>query len=163
METGDASTFKNITSRPLWGKSNKDNNDKSHAGNNIRAQERQKEFKQDTFESDGKLFCRACNKVIENTRKSSIISHFQSEKHLKRKKETEKEVGDGIMSKQQKMVPSLFKTATLSQQERADVAMEWVKACTATNIPLYKSHCPELRQFLKTQVRNGGASPGYNQ
>ena len=29
METDDTSTSKNVTSRPIWGKSNKDNNDKS--------------------------------------------------------------------------------------------------------------------------------------
>ena len=29
METGNASTSKNVTSRPIWGKSNEDNNHKS--------------------------------------------------------------------------------------------------------------------------------------
>ena len=41
METSNASTFTNVTSKPIWSKSNKDNNDKSCASNNTSAQERQ--------------------------------------------------------------------------------------------------------------------------
>ena len=82
MEMGDASTSKNVTRKPIKGKNIKDNNDKSHAGNKISAQKRKKEFKQEMFESNGKLFCRAYIKVIEHTWKSSVISYFQSEKYF---------------------------------------------------------------------------------
>ena len=55
METDDLSTFKNVTiiSRLIWSISNKNINDKSHVENNINAQKRQKEVKQETFESEG--------------------------------------------------------------------------------------------------------------
>jgi hypothetical protein len=43
------------------------------------------------------------------------------------------------------------------------VVHEWVKACTASNIPLSKSDHPAIRNFLQQCVRNGGAIPGANQ
>ena len=40
---------------------------------------------------------------------------------------------------------------------------EWVRACTASNIPLSKSDHPAIRTFLHERVKNGGAIPGAHQ
>lgn len=43
------------------------------------------------------------------------------------------------------------------------VVHEWVRACTASNIPLSKSDHPAIRNFLHQRVKNGGAIPGAHQ
>ena len=40
---------------------------------------------------------------------------------------------------------------------------DWVKTCTAANIPLSKTDHPAVNKFLKTHVKNGGAIPGGSQ
>ncbi len=132
--------------------------DVSHKGN-VGAKERCSQFPRDTYEDGGKLFCIACNKVIDHVRKSTVESHLLSAAHAKRKSELDNEK----KTKKQKTVPTMFAANTIAQQERADVTLDWVKACTATNIPLSKSDNPELRKFLRTRVKNGGAIPGTHQ
>jgi len=43
------------------------------------------------------------------------------------------------------------------------VVHEWVRACTASNIPLSKSDHPAIRTFLHERVKNGGAIPRAHQ
>lgn len=40
------------------------------------------------------------------------------------------------------------------------VTNEWVRVCTALNIPLSKTDHPMMRRFLNKYVKNGGAIPG---
>jgi len=43
------------------------------------------------------------------------------------------------------------------------VVHEWIRACTASNIPLSKSDHPAIRTFLHKRVTNGEAIPGAHQ
>jgi hypothetical protein len=52
--------------------------DTAHAGN-ISAAQRQAEFPKKTREDDGKLFCIACNKVIDHSRESSVRVQLQKQ------------------------------------------------------------------------------------
>ncbi|XP_069987817.1 CGG triplet repeat-binding protein 1-like [Penaeus vannamei] len=59
---------------------------------NLSARERSMQYPLQCYEDNGKLFCSACEKVLDHTRKSTIESHFRSMKHqnaLKRSKDLE--------------------------------------------------------------------------
>ena len=130
--------------------------DKSHKGN-VSAIVRQKDFLKETYVDDGKLFCTICNKVIDHSRKSTVEAHMKTGKHIKRKDELEQSKKKITV---QKTVPTLFKTVTGVQQARAKVTLDWVEACTAANIPQSKTDNLKMREFIQTNVKNGGAIPG---
>lgn len=43
------------------------------------------------------------------------------------------------------------------------ICEDWVSTCTAVNIPLSKSDHPEMWRFIRENVINGGAIPGFHQ
>ena len=47
----------------------------------------------------------------------------------------------------------------MAQVEKVRICHEWIKVCTAANIPLHKSDNPLMREFLQLHVVNGGAIP----
>ena len=53
----------------------------SHLPTNIIAKDREKQYPGILRESGGKLFCTACNIVVEHKRKSSIDKHCATAKH----------------------------------------------------------------------------------
>ncbi|XP_036797619.1 uncharacterized protein LOC110512346 isoform X1 [Oncorhynchus mykiss] len=52
---------------------------------------------------------------------------------------------------------------TVASAERIKICEDWVRTCTAVNMPCFKSDHPSIRQFLKEKVINGSAIPGYHQ
>ncbi|XP_042889700.1 protein abrupt-like isoform X5 [Penaeus japonicus] len=59
---------------------------------NLTARERAVQYPLQCYEDNGKLFCSACEKVLDHTRKSTIESHFRSMRHQnasKRRKQLE--------------------------------------------------------------------------
>ncbi|XP_076137435.1 CGG triplet repeat-binding protein 1-like [Alosa pseudoharengus] len=61
----------------------------SHLPPNITAKDHEKQFPGMLHESGGKLFCTACNTVVEHKRKSSIDKHFATAKHTRRMAEVQ--------------------------------------------------------------------------
>ena len=51
----------------------------------------------------------------------------------------------------------------VAQVEKVHISPEWIKVCTAANIPLHKSDNPLVREFLQSRVVNGGAIPKCSQ
>lgn len=43
------------------------------------------------------------------------------------------------------------------------ICHDWIRLCTAANIPLYKTDNPVLRKFLEDNVANGGSIPKCSQ
>jgi hypothetical protein len=155
-ESGDAIniiiTAKNVTEKNKGHKANKS------------AKERAVQFKSDGFYEDGgKLFCRSCNCVVDHCRKSTIVDHQQSAKHIKRKADNDASSLQTKDAKQQRTITSMFKSNTATQQERIEVCHDWVNMCVSANIPLSRTDHPAVRNFLLTRVRNGGAIPGGQQ
>ena len=125
----------------------------SHLSVNITAKVRANQYASRTFHvDDGLLFCSKCNAVIDHIRKSTVDDHLKSKRHLKAAP-----VG------KQATFQTTRKCSTNVNMEKVQVCQEWIRACTAANIPLLKSDNPSLREFLKTRVKNGGAIPGSSQ
>uniref|UniRef100_A0A8C2BR82 Uncharacterized protein n=1 Tax=Cyprinus carpio TaxID=7962 RepID=A0A8C2BR82_CYPCA len=107
-------------------------------------------------ESGGKLFCTACNIVVEHKRKSSIDKHFATAKHNMRCAEMQA----GRQTTRQITMTQAVASRSIASSERIKVS--YFK-CASVNIPLSKSDHPVLRKFLKEKVVNGGAIPGSHQ
>ena len=60
--------------------------DKSKKAVHVFLKDRARQFPGVLYEDGGKLFCKLCNQVVDDTRKLSIETHLQSAKH-KRKRE----------------------------------------------------------------------------
>ena len=107
------------------------------------------------FHADnGLLFCSSCNVVLDHLRKSILDKHLDSSSHKKKANQA-----DG----KQQTIKTAFECKTRPQVEKVKVSEEWIKACTAANIPLHKSDNPIMRKFLDTRVVNGGAIPKASQ
>ena len=101
-------------------KSNKNN--KGHLAN-VTAKDRAIEFKAAEFYEDGgMLFCRCCNAVVEHIRRSTIVEHQQSAKHIKRKADYDQKQSINADTKKQKAITSTFKTSTETQRQRIEVS-----------------------------------------
>ena len=127
---------------------------------NKSAKERAQAFKHDGFYDDrGKLYSRSCNCVVDHIRKSVIVEHQQSVKQMKRKAEFDASSLQAS-TKQQRIIISMFKSNTVTRQERVEVCHDWVNMCISAYIPLSCSDHHAVRNFILTRVRNGGAIPG---
>ena len=94
---------------------------KAHLANKS-AKDRTQQFKNDGYYEDGgKLFCQACNCVVNHVRKSAIIEHQQSAKHIKRKAAFDESNSTSKTVKLQRTVSSMFQSNTIKQQERIQV------------------------------------------
>ena len=108
------------------------------------------------FHSDnGLLFCSTCNVVLDHLRKSVLDKHLESSMHKKKASQS--------TNGKQQTIKTAFECKTRPQVEKVKVCEEWIKACTAANVPLHKSDNPVLRKFLDTRVVNGGAIPKASQ
>ncbi|ROJ30490.1 CGG triplet repeat-binding protein 1, partial [Anabarilius grahami] len=128
----------------------------SHLPSKITAIDRQKQYPGILHESGGKLFCTACNIVVEHKRKSSIDKHFATAKHNMRCAEKQA----GRQTTTQITMTQAVASRSIASSERIKICLDWLATCTAVNIPLSKSDHPVLRKFLKEKVVNGGAIPG---
>ena len=136
---------------------------KAHLANKS-AKDRAQQFKNDGYYEDGgKLFCQTCNCVVNHVRKSAIIEHQQSAKHIKRKAAFDESNSTSKTVKLQRTVSSVFQSNTIKQQERIEVCHDWVNICVAANIPLSRTDHPAVRNFLLSRVRNGGSISGGHQ
>uniref|UniRef100_A0A8C2DU57 CGG triplet repeat-binding protein 1 n=1 Tax=Cyprinus carpio TaxID=7962 RepID=A0A8C2DU57_CYPCA len=128
----------------------------SHLPSKITAIDRQKQYPGILHETGGKLFCTACNIVVEHKRKSSIDKHFATAKHNMRCAEMQA----GRQTTRQITMTQAVASRSIASSERIKVS--YFK-CASVNIPLSKSDHPVLRKFLKEKVVNGGAIPGSHQ
>lgn len=74
--------------------------DHSKKAVNVTAKGGARQFAADTYEGEGKLLCLSCGHILDHTRKSSIASHFSSEKHKSHK--TKQEASNDPPAKQHK-------------------------------------------------------------
>lgn len=59
-------------------------NDTSKKGSKTTARDRHMQFLKTTYVSGSKLFCDACNIVLDHHRKSSVDNHMKTDKHAQR-------------------------------------------------------------------------------
>ncbi|XP_045575856.1 CGG triplet repeat-binding protein 1 [Salmo salar] len=93
--------------------------------------------------------------VLEHNRKSTINSHFESAKHMR--------MSEQFPQQRQITMTEVVAGKTVASAERIMICEDWVRTCTAVNMPLSKSDHHSMRQFLKEKVINGSAIPGYHQ
>uniref|UniRef100_H3AKW3 DUF659 domain-containing protein n=1 Tax=Latimeria chalumnae TaxID=7897 RepID=H3AKW3_LATCH len=124
----------------------------------ITAQQRCEQFGSQLYERGGKLFCSACNVLLDHVRKSTIIDHLKSKIHMKRRAEfTEQSV------RKQRTLMTSRKCNTVARVEKIGVVHDFVKMCIESGIPLEKANHPSVRAFLLGHVKNGGAIPQADQ
>uniref|UniRef100_A0A3B3QBY7 U1-type domain-containing protein n=1 Tax=Paramormyrops kingsleyae TaxID=1676925 RepID=A0A3B3QBY7_9TELE len=104
-----------------------------------------------------KLFCTLCNIVVEHRQKSSLDRHFSTAKHARRMAEKR-----GTQTRQITMTEAVA-CSSVASAERNKICEDWVSTCIAVNIPLSQSDHPAMRRFLRENVINGGAIPGFHQ
>ena len=123
---------------------------------NISANNRARKYPKGTFHADNDLlFCSSCNIVVDHLRKCVADKHLEAESH---KRNAEKNaVG------KQKTLKTVLNCKTTAQIEKVRICQQWIKVCTAANIPLHKSDNPLMREFLQSRVVNGGAIPKCSQ
>nr|XP_006007965.1 PREDICTED: CGG triplet repeat-binding protein 1-like [Latimeria chalumnae] len=126
--------------------------DHSKRAVNISAKDRAKSMPQVLHEDDGILFCSICNISIDHTCKSTIDNHLRSNSHLKRKHKTDSEQSNAKVLKQTTVSSGFDKAAkkslagaSVAKQSHVEVITDWIKACTAADIPLEKSDSPALQ------------------
>ncbi|KAL7396325.1 hypothetical protein ABVT39_004230 [Epinephelus coioides] len=105
----------------------------SHVATKITAKDRARQFPDLMYESGGKLFCTACDVLLEHKRKSSINKHFTTAKHIRRVAEN------------------------LGHQTRQVMATEAVVSRAVTSAERIKGENPAVR-FLRRK-RGGNLKP----
>ena len=129
---------------------------RSHLLPNLTAKDRATKYPEGTFHvDDGLLFCSSCNVVIDHLRKSVVDKHLESAVY---KQKVERNQGS-----KQRTLKTVLNCKTSAQIEKVKICQEWIRVCTAANIPLHKSDNPLMRKFLQTRVANGGAIPKCSQ
>ena len=96
----------------------------------------------DFYVENGQLFCKYCSHSVTYSKKSTVLSHVRSKKHLKLK-----EKGN---PRRQTTVTTLVN----SFQTRNQFVKDFVKMCVAANIPLEKA--TRMQPFIKKYCREGG-------
>lgn len=84
-----------------------------------------------------------------------VDKHLESESHTRN---TERK-----QSEKQYTLKTVLNCKTDARVENVKTCHEWIKVCTAANIPMHKTNNSFVRQFLKTRVLNGGAIPKCSQ
>uniref|UniRef100_H2ZYZ8 U1-type domain-containing protein n=1 Tax=Latimeria chalumnae TaxID=7897 RepID=H2ZYZ8_LATCH len=136
--------------------------DRSKHAVNVSAKDRARSMPQVLHEDDSILFCSICNVSIDHTCKSTI-NHLKSKSHLKRKHEMDSEQSSVKVLKQTTAAKKSLASGSVAKQSHVEVITDWIKACTAADIPLEKSDSPALREFFHKHVKNGGAIPQSSQ
>uniref|UniRef100_H3A950 DUF659 domain-containing protein n=1 Tax=Latimeria chalumnae TaxID=7897 RepID=H3A950_LATCH len=98
--------------------------------------------------------------ILANHTGSPTDKHVKSTKH---EKSIEVRESSEAKRKKQKTLESSFQSKSIASVEREEICEEWIKVCTAINLPLAAVDNPVLRSFLKERVCNGGAIPGSHQ
>ncbi|XP_064420325.1 uncharacterized protein LOC102354807 isoform X2 [Latimeria chalumnae] len=124
----------------------------------ITAQQRCEQFPSQLHEDGGKLFCSACNVVLDHYRKSTIIDHLKSKTHMKRQAECAEH-----SARNQSRRGSSRRCHTVARVEKITVVQDFIKMCMEADIPLEKANHPSVRAFLLDHVKNGGAIPQADQ
>uniref|UniRef100_H3AJH5 U1-type domain-containing protein n=2 Tax=Latimeria chalumnae TaxID=7897 RepID=H3AJH5_LATCH len=121
----------------------------------ITAQQRCEQFGPQLHEDGGKLFCSACNVVLDHIRKSTITDHLRSKTHMKRLAEFSEE----CVRKKQKTLTTSLQCNTVAQVEKISVVQDFVKMCLEAGIPLEKANHPSVCTFLLAHVKNSDIPP----
>lgn len=90
----------------------------SHLPTKITAKDREKQYPGILHESGGKLFCTACNIVVEHKRKSSIEKHFATAKHNMRTGELQR----GCQTSRQITMTQAVASRSIASAERIKVS-----------------------------------------
>lgn len=143
-------------------------NKNSHLGGKS-PMDRVKEFPGEFYvEKDQKLlFCATCEKTVDHARKSSVVEHVNSKKHLEKKERKEKKAAEldttgepaAKMPRQSSIVNSIT-NAWAAKEARDTVTSDFLHALVSANIPIEKADNPQVKQFLEKHVRNGGSIAG---
>lgn len=111
---------------------------------------RLREYPNEGFiQENGKLFCKLCLTEVDFEKKSVIVAHTKSIKHQKGK-ENERQ----STSVQMTMPQAVYK--------KVNVENKWsslVSALTSCGIPVHVLSNPELRQWMKSYVKEGENMP----
>ena len=104
---------------------------------NVSAAVRVAEFGKDIFfVDDGKLFCRACNEVVDHIRKNTV------ERHLKRQKHVIKVAQLGPKAENRsdwlQTIRSVMSFRTDAEYARKELAVDLSEALIAANVPIEK-------------------------
>ncbi|CAH3024501.1 unnamed protein product, partial [Porites evermanni] len=122
----------------------------------ITANDRARNYPEGTFHADdGRLFCSLCNVVVDHLRKFVVDKHLEAASHKRNAERKD--------SGKQQTLKTVMNCKIVAQLEKVHISHEWIKVCTAANIPLHKSDNPLMREFLQSRVVNGGAIPKYHQ
>ena len=101
------------------------------------------------FYADGDiLFCQVCSKVIDHSRQGTINRHNASDVHMKK-----------LAPKKQTTIITTMTAQTTAKIENLALVSDFVRKLTAANLPLNTADNPQVRTFLKSHIRCGGAIP----
>ena len=129
---------------------------RSHLPVNITANDRARNYPEGTFHvDDDRLFCSSCNVVVDHLQKFVVDKHLEAASH---KRDAERKDGG-----KQQTLKTVMNCKTVARVEKVRICHEWIKVCTAANIPLHKSDNSLMREFLQSHVVNGGAIPKCSQ
>ena len=117
---------------------------------NITAKERANNFGSDFYCNDDKLFCKACNVVVDHIRKSTIVDHLKSQSHRRRKGENV-EVANKNQLKLQ-TIESNLNARTIADANRKMSYTNLVEAFVKSNIPLHTLDNSVLRGNLTSHI-----------
>ncbi len=123
--------------------------------------QRVKEFGVNFTSEGGMLWCKLCNVTVDHIRRQTITDHINSKRYGDRIKRQAEDAA-GPPNKKQATIPGCNDRATAASAAQEKVVMDLVAAFMAANIPLEKLDNPTLREFVKLNVKGGGAVPKAN-
>ena len=113
---------------------------KAHLPTKITASKRAKGYEKGTFHAqENRLFCTAYNVVIDHLRKCVVDKHLESEFHTRNEKRKQRQ--------KHYTLKTVLNCKTDARVENVKTCHEWIKVCTAGNIPLYKTNNSFVREF----------------
>ena len=116
----------------------------------VTAKKRASQSGNEDFYADGDiLFCRVCSKAIDHSRQGTINRHKASDVHINNKKK--------LVPKKQTTIIRTMNAQTTAKLENLALVSDFVRMLTAANLPLNTADKPQVRTFLKSHIRCGGA------
>ena len=123
----------------------------------ISAVDRAKEFKEDTYENEGVLFCKFCQHSIEHVRVHTINMHVKLAKHEEKKKKSNEKIKKDNAILQTSIEGATSKTET-SSNIRSEFNKDLLQTLVVSNIPTEK--VPLIHPFLLKHCTQSGSCPG---